>query len=104
MGVDPASSANLGYAFINFLTPSDAESFLSHFSGFGNWGIVCNKNCSPEWSTTEQGLKANIARYRNRRVMHPSVPDDQKPVMFQNGLQIPFPSPTKKLQAPGALA
>jgi hypothetical protein len=32
--------------------------------------------------------------------MHESVPQEYKPALFQNGMLVPFPRPTKKLRAP----
>mmetsp|Transcript_30241 Transcript_30241/g.66134 ORF Transcript_30241/g.66134 Transcript_30241/m.66134 type:complete len:157 (-) Transcript_30241:119-589(-) len=32
--------------------------------------------------------------------MHEAVPDEYKPVVFQDGVRVPFPAATKKLRAP----
>ena len=29
------------------------------------------------------------------KVMHPSVPEEFKPALFENGKQVPFPKPSK---------
>eukprot|EP00439_Symbiodinium_sp_Y106_P038344 s1688_g4.t1 len=40
--------------------------------------------------------QAHVERYRNSPVMHRSVPDEYKPVIFKNGVRKKFPRPTKK--------
>merc|ERR1712072_1336591 len=35
--VDFASSALLGYAFVNFVSPKEASRFLYHFQGYSRW-------------------------------------------------------------------
>lgn len=93
--------ANLGYAFVN-LTGADAvEAFWKTFAGFSNWVLPTAKVCQVGWSGPHQGLIAHVERYRNSPVMHNSVPDEYKPVIFANGVRQPFPSPTKKIKAPG---
>lgn len=94
---DFAKSGNLGYAFVNMLTHQDALRMQSTLTGFCNWGIQTAKKCEAVWSTT-QGIHQHIATYRNSRIMHESVPDEFKPVVFRNGERVAFPSPTQKLR------
>ena len=47
-------------------------------------------------------VQAHVERYRNSPVMHRSVPDEYKPVIFKNGVRKNFPRPTKKVKAPTA--
>ena len=49
-----------------------------------------------------RGLEAHVERYRNSPVMHRSVPDQYKPVIFKDGVRKPFPRATKKVKAPTA--
>jgi len=97
--LDFKTSANLGYAFVNLRTHRDAQQLQKHFSGFCRWCIRSAKKCEVTWSTA-QGLTAYIDRYRNNPVMHDSIPEKAKPLLFEHGVRVPFPAPTKKLKAP----
>jgi hypothetical protein len=92
--------ANLGYAFINLISADVVEAFWNTFTGFSKWALPTAKVCQVSWSGPHQGLLAHVERYRNSPVMHKSVRDDYKPVIFASGVRQPFPSPTKKVQAP----
>lgn len=96
---DFQTSANLGYAFVNLLAHDDAVQMQHHFGGFCRWSTRSQKKCEAVWSTT-QGLAAHIDRFRNNPVMHESVPEDSKPMLFQEGARAAFPAPTRKLKAP----
>jgi len=100
MPVDFQTELNLGHAFINFVAPEDFERFQEHFTGFSEWSVPSDGACEISWSESAQGLDENIQRYRDSSVMHESVPDRFKPVLFERGLRIPFPEPTKKIKAP----
>merc|ERR1740130_313458 len=98
--MDFKSHASLGYAFVNLITPEQAQRFFETFEGFHRWVVPSQKVCSVNWSHPYQGLDAHIERYRNSPVMHEDVPDDYKPMVFRDGKRIPFPPPTKKLKVP----
>jgi len=101
--IDYSTGAGLGFAFINFVSLMDACTFQQCFNGFKRWALPTSKVGSVGWSNTDQqGLEANIQRYRNSSVMHHSVPDEHKPIILKNGLRIPFPKSTKKLWPPDA--
>jgi hypothetical protein len=91
-----------GCAFINFIDTDSAESFKRQFHGFRKWGVQCGhkKQAEITWSETCQGREAHIERYRNSSVMHESVPDHFKPLLFVNGERVTFPAPTRLLKAP----
>mmetsp|Transcript_28161 Transcript_28161/g.81571 ORF Transcript_28161/g.81571 Transcript_28161/m.81571 type:complete len:437 (+) Transcript_28161:90-1400(+) len=98
---DFKTQVGLGFAFVNMLTPSDAEFCRAQISGFRSWSIPSGKVCEVGWSgADQQGLEANVERYRNSSVMHPSVAEELKPVRFVNGVQVPFPKPTRKVWPP----
>jgi hypothetical protein len=78
-----------GHAIINFVAPDSAEKANSHFAGAG---------ATIEWCDSHQGLDDLIQRYRNSPIMHPSMPEMTKPIIFCNGLVAPFPSPTEEVQ------
>jgi len=87
-----------GYAFINFPRPETAARFMSDFRGFSNWSVPANTEASVEWMDGNQGLNAQIERYRNSGMMHSSVSDDARPIILRDGMRIPFPAPTQPLK------
>jgi hypothetical protein len=99
--VDFQTGSGLGFAFVNFVTHMDACLVKDRLDGFRKWVIPSSKICAVGWSgNDQQGVNANIERYRNNSVMHKSVPDSSKPVVFENGVRMKFPSSTKKLWPP----
>jgi hypothetical protein len=98
--MDFKSRAGLGYAFIDFQTNEDAESFFGQFQGFDQWTFASDKVCKVSWSIALQGIDEHLSRYRNSPVMHESIPDEFKPVLFKDGERVPFPEPTKRIRAP----
>jgi hypothetical protein len=88
----------LGYAVVNALDPKIALRLFQAFEGFHAWPVKCQKKiCTVDWCR-RQGLQKNIRFLRNSSVMHESVPEDFKPVLFLQGSQVPFPACTKKLR------
>jgi hypothetical protein len=98
--IDFSSQAGLGYAFINFVSPEKAQLCFDVFEGFSQWKVPSEKVCTVTWSSPYQGLESHIERYRNSPVMHHSIIDEWKPVLFRNGRRVPFPSPTKTIKNP----
>merc|ERR1711866_11580 len=90
--VDLSRLSCLGFGFVNFRTQGDALNFFKKAHGFKNWHHQSNKVLEVSWSNPLQGLAAQIHRYRNSTVMHPSVPEQCRPALFgSNGEQLPFP-------------
>lgn len=98
--IDFATQAGLGYAFVNFSSVDNARICFNELEGFSNWKVPSEKVCTVTWSSPTQGFEAHIDRYRNSPVMHPSIADDWKPVLFLQGMRVPFPPPTKPLKTP----
>jgi len=98
--MDFQSRASLGYAFINFTSSDSAEAFWRVFDGYSNWAIPSRKMSGVSWSGPHQGLEAHVERYRNSPVMAESTPDEYKPILFDSGMRIPFPAPTRRIRAP----
>jgi hypothetical protein len=98
--IDLKNQAGLGYAFINFVNHKSAVAFSNFFSGFSSWGMQSEKVCEVTWSQGMQGLHVHIEKYRDCPVMHESVPDEFRPILFKNGKRLSFPPPTKVLRAP----
>merc|ERR1719162_1580880 len=80
--VDFKSQAGLGYAFINFATSDEAQRCFDDFEGFSEWKVPSEKVCTVTWGSPYQGLEAHVERYQNSPVMHHSIPDEWKPVLF----------------------
>jgi len=91
---------SLCYAFINFLDTDTVARFWKHFSGFKNWGFPSVQVAEVCWCARHQGLSEAIEYYRNNSVMHSSVPDECKPVLFYRGSRTLFPAPTKTIKVP----
>jgi|Transcript_93367 RNA recognition motif-containing protein len=102
--MDFRRDANLGYAFVNLTSAHDADRFFQVFQGFQGWGCASGKIGEVCWGEPLQGLDKHIDRYRNSPVMHSNVPEEHKPLLFRDGMRIPFPEPTKKIRAPRAPA
>jgi hypothetical protein len=100
--VDFRSKAGLGYAFVNLVDAVHVPKFWKCFHGYTKWVLPSSKVCHVSWSGPHQGQRAHVERYRNSPIMHSSVPDEYKPVIFLpgSGVRTHFPPPTKKLRAP----
>jgi hypothetical protein len=88
----------LGHALVNFVDPAIAQAALEHFDGFS--GLSSGAELCQAGLSNVQGLFAHVKRYRDSPMMHESIPDRFKPAMFKDGVQVPFPEPTKPLKAP----
>jgi len=97
--VDMHSFSSLGYAFVDCISPDVVSRLWSCFDGLQDWLIPGEKACQVCWSD-DQGLADHIARWRNSPIMHQSMQDCIRPAMFENGVRIAFPAPTKTIRAP----
>jgi len=102
MPANLGTKACFGYAFINMVTPGDARAFIEHFQGFQAWQAASEKRAAVHMSEELQGLEAMIERYRNSPLMHSSVSDVLRPVIYCGGRRAPFPGPTVPLKPPRA--
>jgi len=98
--IDFKTHACLGYAFVNLVSPTMVPEFWRSFDGFSRWALPTKKICGVSWSGPRQGLEAHIERYRNSPVMHPTVPEEFQPVVFEGGKRVPFPQPSKPPRSP----
>eukprot|EP00425_Heterocapsa_triquetra_P002770 CAMPEP_0195052972 /NCGR_PEP_ID=MMETSP0448-20130528/2256_1 /TAXON_ID=66468 /ORGANISM="Heterocapsa triquestra, Strain CCMP 448" /LENGTH=522 /DNA_ID=CAMNT_0040082209 /DNA_START=83 /DNA_END=1651 /DNA_ORIENTATION=- len=98
--IDFKTRACLGYAFVNLVSTEDVPRFWNKFNGFSKWALPSKKVCGVTWSGPHQGLQAHMERYRNSPVMHSTVPEHYKPVIFKDGVQTVFPLPTKTPRPP----
>ena len=92
--------ANLGYAFVNLVNREAAQDLWKTLDGFRGWALPSAKVCEVRWSGPHQGFEAHVERYRNSPVMHKSVPDEYRPVIFADGQRQRFPAPTKFIKPP----
>jgi len=98
--IDFQSNSGLGYAFVNLISHDIAVDFSEHFTGHHSWHMTSEKVCKVTWSDALQGFEAHVERYRNSPVMHESVPEDHRPLLFSGLESVPFPPPTRKIRAP----
>lgn len=89
----------LGYALVNMVDHEAAGRAHRFFSGFRGWPVPTTEKCKVGWSSN-QGLAGLIERYRNSPLMHESVPQQYRPVLFQNGVLSTFPGPTVRIRKP----
>jgi len=86
------------YAFVNLVNGDVAVACKDALDGYAleseAGGMIA------AWASSQQGLEANIVRYRDSPLMHESVPDESKPALFYRGARVDFPPPAKALQAP----
>jgi len=99
---DFQSGFSLGYAFVVMLTREDAKRAIAHFQGYHDWKLATSKVCETGWGKDCADLHWHLERYRNSSVMHPSVAEMFRPAFFRDGVQVPFPPPTRKIEAPWA--
>ncbi|CAD7946565.1 unnamed protein product [Amoebophrya sp. A120] len=93
--IDFRNRCNVGYAFVNFVTPEDAKRFLGLFHKFKLKAYNSPKVCEVNYARV-QGLQANIEVYRNSPVN--GIPIKQyRPLIFQNGIEAEFPGPDAPL-------
>jgi RNA recognition motif-containing protein len=100
MPIDFVKKVGLGYAFVNLSHNDVAPRFWRSFDRFDSWPVCSTKVCRLGWSSPHQGLQNHVERYRNSPLMHKDVPDSIRPALFENGVRIAFPPPTKALKAP----
>lgn len=98
--IDFVKQVALGYAFVNLTSCENAVKFWKVFDRFRAWPFPSKKMCRLSWSVPCQGLESHIERYRNSPLMHPDVPDEVRPVLFQGGVRAAFPPATVELKAP----
>merc|ERR1712087_790745 len=98
--IDFDTGVGLGYAFVDLVHASVVPRFWKAFDGYKRWMFPSAKVCKVSWSNPHQGLASNVKRYRNSPLMHDTVPDEYRPVLFSNGERVAFPAPTKELWAP----
>jgi len=90
----------LSHAFVNMVSPTDAERLREQLEGFSDWALPSDNVCQVVWNDKHQGLSALVDRYRNSPVMHPDMPEQCKPILLSGGRRIQFPPPTQRVKSP----
>jgi len=98
--VDFNHCASYGFAFVNFLYSDQAEQFRRCFPQYARTCMPGCQRCHVRLNAPVQGLEDNIERYRNSPVMHEAVPAQYKPLLFDGGVPVAFPAPTKSIRFP----
>jgi hypothetical protein len=86
---DFKTKANVGYAFVNFVSHEDAICFMEHFQGFFDWsGNTSTKVAQVNWGDAHhQGRVACNERYR-KMMLNCNVPECFKPIFLSRGRPI----------------
>lgn len=94
----------VGYADVCLVDPVVALRLFRQFQGFvwqhsvdhvSGPGLVCETAWAERQTITE-----HVERYRDSPIMHPSVPDGRKPAIFERGVRVAFPRPTRPVRRP----
>lgn len=97
---DLITKATVGHAYINLVNSDVVVTFWQAFDGYRRWLVPCTEACQLKFNTTFQGHAECVEKFRNSQLMHKSVSDEFKPMLFNGGVQVSFPAPTKLIRAP----
>jgi hypothetical protein len=101
VGMDLRTRVCNGFALVNFRSNALALRALECFKSFDRWLTQSSQLAVPIFSEYYQGMDELIERHRNSPIMHGSVPDIYKPVLFDaNGKLEKFPQPTRQIRVP----
>jgi len=96
------SGISFGFAFVNFIDNETATWIMEHINDFdfkARWPHMTSV-LVVEWSRNAQGFEKCVDRCRNSPVMHKQVPDIFKPMVFSDGVRVPFPFSTMSIPRP----
>merc|ERR1719253_2542461 len=97
---DFKNKCNLGYAFVNFCDREVASCFAAELENSKLPQFEKSEKVLIVQPARVQGLSANMKRFRNSSVMG-VLPEECKPMLFEDGVQKPFPAPGKKIPPVG---
>ncbi|CAE7231990.1 ML2 [Symbiodinium pilosum] len=86
--MDVHNRSNVAYAFLNFLSPEEAERFRSEFHG-RQFQRFRSRKVAAVSNAHLQGLQANLQHFEHRVVML-SRNDQYRPIVFRNGRRVKF--------------
>lgn len=93
--MDVSNNANVGYAFVNFLTPADYTKFSQHFEGY-HFKRGGSKKIAAVSSATVQGLKLNVEFLMKKRVAH----GQYGPCVLREGRRVELEEAARMLSSP----
>lgn len=93
--IDFRNRCNVGYAFINFISQKEAETFKYAFQGQQLKEFNSAKVCKITVAKV-QGRDANVEQYRNSAVMN--MDERYHPLIFDREKRLQFPEPTVGLR------
>mmetsp|Transcript_135108 Transcript_135108/g.269609 ORF Transcript_135108/g.269609 Transcript_135108/m.269609 type:complete len:174 (-) Transcript_135108:70-591(-) len=93
-----SSELALGYAIVDTINHTSGEDLMYQIRGLQLPDQ--KKPFEVEWCHDYQGLHNLVERFRNNNVMHPSIKEAHKPVIFDRGMPTTFPAPTKTVFVP----
>jgi len=86
--MDVHNRSNVGYAFINFLCPTDAERFRQTFSDH-RFQRFQSRKISSVCTAHVQGLDQNLRHFENRAVTH-ARNDQYRPIVLRGNCRVDF--------------
>mmetsp|Transcript_41332 Transcript_41332/g.108969 ORF Transcript_41332/g.108969 Transcript_41332/m.108969 type:complete len:437 (-) Transcript_41332:322-1632(-) len=86
--MDVHNSSNVGYAFINFLSPTDAERFRKVF-GSHRFQKFQSRKISSVCSAHVQGLAENLRHFEKRAVTH-ARNEQYRPIVLKGNQRVDF--------------
>jgi len=89
--IDFSTTNSVGYAFINFINEAELARFRAMYVG-RKLSEESPKVCEV-CDAKLQGKDKNVEFYRNSTVM--SMDERFHPVLFESGVRVPFPKPTR---------
>lgn len=95
--IDGAIGTSLGYAFLSFGNVAAAEEFHVRMQGAE---LREGHALQISWNSTGGTVEDQVKRFRDSALMHPSMSDELRPILLQDGVRVDFPAPTKKIRAP----
>jgi len=95
--MDVHNRSNVSYAFLNFISPTEAENFRNEFHGRQFHGVRSRKVAAVS-NAHLQGLQANLQHFEHRVVLL-SRNDQYRPVVFRNGHRVKFEDALNEVRA-----
>ena len=93
---DLRGPTSFGFAFVNLVSNEAAMRMLEQLQGFEGYVADGKEALEVRWNEPHQGLEVQIGLYKTSPILSASVPDELKPMLFESGLRVPFP--TKPVQ------
>ncbi|OLP88019.1 Protein MEI2-like 3 [Symbiodinium microadriaticum] len=95
--MDVHNRSNVAYAFLNFISPKEAENFRNEFHG-RQFHRVRSRKVAAVSNAHLQGLEANLQHFEHRVVLL-SRNDQYRPVVFRNGHRVKFEDALNEVRA-----